>query len=193
MNLLLRILLLALRLPFRSRIGLLDASTLRLRTLPNDLDLNLHMNNGRFLSIMDLGRMDLLGRIGIVRVALKRKWAPIVGSAVIRYLRPLPPFVRFELTSRVLCWDEKWFYMEQRFDCRGKPAAIAYVKGLLRGPGGNVPSADVLRAIGSDLVSPAAPDVVVRWIELERSGAPENLQRPEGTGDGNSSLRNVRE
>src|SRR6185503_3961101 len=34
-------------------------SNLSLRVWPNDLDLNIHVNNGRYLTLMDLGRMDL--------------------------------------------------------------------------------------------------------------------------------------
>ena len=33
-----------------------------MRVLPNDLDLLWHMNNGRYLSLMDQGRVDLMVR-----------------------------------------------------------------------------------------------------------------------------------
>ena len=36
-------------------LGLLDTSELPGRVWPMDLDTNLHMNNGRYLSLMDLG------------------------------------------------------------------------------------------------------------------------------------------
>ena len=31
-----------------------------MRVWPNDLDTNAHMNNGRYLTLMDLGRFDLM-------------------------------------------------------------------------------------------------------------------------------------
>jgi acyl-CoA thioesterase FadM len=44
----------------RSLIGLLESSMLRFWVFPTDLDINLHMTNARYLSFMDLGRIDLL-------------------------------------------------------------------------------------------------------------------------------------
>ena len=54
----------ALRVP---RIGLLDESAVGFRVLPGDLDVNVHLNNGRYLALMDLGRFDLLIRGGLLR------------------------------------------------------------------------------------------------------------------------------
>ena len=45
--------------PFRSRLRPTDASTVHFLVWPNDLDMNRHMNNGRYLTLMDLGRFDL--------------------------------------------------------------------------------------------------------------------------------------
>ena len=39
-------------------------SRVRVRTLPTDIDLLKHMNNGRYGSLFDLGRFDLLIRTG---------------------------------------------------------------------------------------------------------------------------------
>mgnify|MGYP003290859366 CR=1 FL=1 len=43
---------------FLVRRGVLDDSRVCFRVLPNDCDVNLHMNNGRYWTIMDLGRAD---------------------------------------------------------------------------------------------------------------------------------------
>ncbi|HXI14244.1 MAG TPA: acyl-CoA thioesterase [Thermoanaerobaculia bacterium] len=168
MNLLLRLLFFGFASRRRDSITILDSSTIRLRVYPNDLDLNFHMNNGRYLSIMDVGRTDLLGRIGLLPILLRRKWFPIVGSATIQFLRPLNPFKKYDLTSRIVCWDEKWFYVEQLFEREGKVCAAGYIKGLLRGPSGNVTPREVAEALGSDPVSPAPPEWIVRWREWEQ-------------------------
>ncbi len=41
------------------KLGILETSVLRFRVWPNDLDFNFHLNNGRYLTLMDIGR-DLL-------------------------------------------------------------------------------------------------------------------------------------
>ncbi len=67
----------------------LATSVLQLRVWPNDLDVNLHMNNGRYLTVMDLGRMDLLVRAGLWGPLLCHRWTALLGGATIRYKRPL--------------------------------------------------------------------------------------------------------
>ena len=162
MHLLLRLLLVLLRAR-RYRAGdfpPLGEARLAWRVLPNDLDFSLHMNNARYLSLMDLGRVDLLARLGLVRLAFRGHWMPVLGAVTIRYHRPLGPFDRYELASRLLGWDEKWFYIEQRFEAGDKLIARAVVKGLFRAPDGSIPSAAVLAHVGHAEPSPPLPPEV---------------------------------
>jgi hypothetical protein len=80
MNLWLRLFWLALALLWRRKLDPRhDVSRLTFRVLPTDLDLNGHMNNGRYLTIMDLGGSITCcargcgGRSG--RTAGRRCWA----------------------------------------------------------------------------------------------------------------------
>src|SRR5690606_21299243 len=50
------------------RLELDEVGRIRLTTLPSDIDLLRHMNNGRYLSLFDLGRWDLLTRTGLFDV-----------------------------------------------------------------------------------------------------------------------------
>ncbi len=172
MMLFFRMLLTVLRSRRRSRIDALDASVMSLQVMPNDLDINGHMNNGRYLTIMDLGRSDLLTRFGLLGIVFRKKWRPLVGSAMIRFFRSLQPFQRYTLTSRVVAWDEKWFFMEQKFEAGGQLIAVAFVKGLLRAPDGNVSPERVMQAIGSTAVSPAMPESIRLWQEAEMAAYP---------------------
>jgi acyl-CoA thioesterase FadM len=135
----------------------LEDARLWFRVWPTDLDFNLHMNNARYLSLMDLGRVDLLNRLGLLRLAFRGRWFPVLGAVVIRYHRPLLLWNRHELISRVAGWDEKWFYLEQRFERQGKPIATARVKGLVRGPAGSLPTPEILEQIGVRMASPPLP------------------------------------
>ena len=67
MNLWLRVLWVWLRAKFGAKLGMPSGtSCVELIVLPNDLDTNLHMNNGRYLTLMDLGRLDLFVRSGLL-------------------------------------------------------------------------------------------------------------------------------
>lgn len=115
MNLWFRLLILLLSSPFRSRLTApLAVSRLNFRVLPNDIDSNLHMTNGRYWTIFDLGRLDLVFRMGLGRVAWRSKWAPIVSGGSIQFRRELKPFQRFVLETRLAGWVGTRIIMEQR-------------------------------------------------------------------------------
>ncbi|GAC28971.1 acyl-CoA thioesterase [Brumicola pallidula] len=48
--------------------------------MPNDLDVNMHVNNGRYLTLCDLTRVDFFVRSGIAGLMLKHKWSPIIAE-----------------------------------------------------------------------------------------------------------------
>ncbi|MGB7212855.1 MAG: thioesterase family protein [Gemmatimonadales bacterium] len=168
MSLLFRLILVVVAAVWRrSDLAPFDASRLTLRVLPTDLDPNWHVNNGRYLTLMDLGRIDLVIRIGFLGLVFRRRWMPVLGGAVIRFQRPLALWQRYELVTRFLGWDEKWMYFEQRFESAGKVCVVAFVRALFRGRDGSVPSADVLHGVGMDGTSPELPDAVLRWREFD--------------------------
>lgn len=141
----------------------LSPSVLRFRVWPTDLDLNLHVNNGRFFTLMDLGRLHLLRRHGVVLEVLKRGWRPIVGSEAIRFRRSLDPFQVFELHTSLLAWDDRWFYMEQRFMRGGQLCAVALVKAQMRAKNGPVPPTEFLGLLGEAGPSMPRPDIPGIW------------------------------
>jgi acyl-CoA thioesterase FadM len=155
-----------MQIPFVSRRGIVEASTLHFRVWPNDCDLNIHMNNGRYLTFMDLGRLHLLAQCGLLRHVLVGRWAPILAAADINFVKPLPPFVRFTLITRLLAWDEKYFYIEQRFERRGETVAMAFVKGLFLARGRRLASAEVVEATGASAVSPPMPEALQHWLKM---------------------------
>ena len=165
-----RIPLLGLRQYIRPlpRIGVLGEDIVRMRVWPNDIDLNLHLNNSRFLSCMDYGRMHLTVATGVLKLAVSEHWTPLVGSVFITYRRSLPLFTRFQLSSRILCWDERWFYIEQTFTFSEGLAAVAWVKGLFRAKDGNVPPQSIVDRVDPGTVSPEMPETLAQWNALTR-------------------------
>jgi len=159
MNLWFRLLYQLLRAPWRTRLEVLQPSNLIMRCWPTDLDLNLHMNNGRYLTLMDLGRLDLVTRLGLMKVMLKRRWRPVLGAAQVRFLKPIAPGQLFRMESRVLGWEGKWFYIQQRFYLGEVLATDALTKALFLGPQGSVAVEETLRAVGQSGSSPSLEGV----------------------------------
>jgi acyl-CoA thioesterase FadM len=133
MNLWVRLLWLCIALLWRPRLDPREPSLLRFRVLPTDLDVNLHMNNGRYLAIMDLGRLDLMLRSGLWRPLWRNGWAPMAGGVVIRFRRELRLFERVVLHTRIAAWSDTTAVMEQIFyfadgPREGQMAACALIK-----------------------------------------------------------------
>lgn len=166
MNLYLRLLRVLWQLRKLQRRAIFEASRLSFRVLPNDLDLNMHMNNGRYLTFMDLGRVHLTAQTGLLGAMRRRRWMPVLAAAEITYLRSLAPFDRFELVTRLLTWDDKYIYLEQTFERDGELCAHAYVKALFLQRGGRVPNAEVLAASGYQGGAPPMAEALQRWSEL---------------------------
>lgn len=153
---------------FPRRNGLLDESVVRFRVWPNDLDTNLHMNNGRYMTLMDLGRLDLLLRNGAIRQVMRQKWYPVLAASELRFRRPLNLFQRFEIRTRIVTWDAKWIYLEQRILRNGDLALHAYLKGVFvaRG-GGSVPITRLLELMGETKAPPPMPEAIAAWMDAE--------------------------
>ena len=149
-------------------LGVLDEDVLRMRVWPNDIDLNLHMNNARYLSIMDYARTHFLARTHLLEHIIRSRWQPLVGAAWVTYRRSLPLFCLFTLGSRMVCWDEKWFYIEQTFSSRGEVAAVGWIKGTLRDAHGSVEPQRVIEGVAPGVVSPPMPEPIAAWNELTR-------------------------
>ena len=108
----------------------MQPSKCHFRVLPTDTDINLHLNNGRYFSVMDLGRLDLTIRCGLIKACIKKRWLPVVGSQMIKFIREIKTLTKYTLITNFVGHDEKWFYIKQEFQQNNKTVAVAYVRGV---------------------------------------------------------------
>lgn len=120
-----------------------------LRTLPTDLDLLGHMNNGRYASLFDLGRFDLLIRTGFWELLNQKQWYAVVASETITFRKSLELWQRFTVESRLLAHDDKSVYMVHRAVVKGEIYAEMIVRArFLRRSGGIVSHEELFAALG---------------------------------------------
>ncbi|WP_159572475.1 acyl-CoA thioesterase [Curtobacterium sp. 18060] len=174
MNLYFRLFLLRLRVRLRPTTGgrrpsLWDEARTPFRVTLTDLDPLRHVNNGKYLSMLDLGRLDLMLRSGFWSAIAERGWYPVVSAQTITYKRSLTLGQRFELVTRVLGVDDRAVYLEQTFVRRGAVVARAVVQArFLRRAGGTVPMADLLDAVGGAPADRELPAWVHGWAGAVR-------------------------
>ncbi|RDH84668.1 MAG: thioesterase [endosymbiont of Galathealinum brachiosum] len=167
MNLYLRLLILLIKSYWKPRLDLMDKSILKFYVLPNDLDINMHMNNGRYNSIMDLGRADIMLRTGLLRIIYRKKWFGLVGSIHTRFRRPLKPFQKYELHSQVIYWDDKWIWIEQKIFSKGKLISSALVQTIIRSKSKNIASPELMELMGFYYPSPEITEEIKHLQRFE--------------------------
>ena len=95
------------------KLGLFDTHVGHHLCWPIDIDLWMELNNGRTLTLFDLGRVVLFLRNGIHAKMRAQGWVGTVAGSSVRYRRRVQMFDRLEMRSRLIGWDAKFLYSEQ--------------------------------------------------------------------------------
>ncbi|WP_427015758.1 acyl-CoA thioesterase [Pseudarthrobacter sp. P1] len=165
MHLLLRTLLHLLLSSRQPRLSIWDTSSMPMRVLFTDVDINMHINNGMYFSLMDIGRFDLLVRSGAWKAARRRGWNPVVSAETIAFRKSLKLGQRYTIESRILGFDEKAMYFEQRMVADGEIYARAYIASRLVANGGPVGNEDIFAEIGQPPAGLELPPWIHEWRE----------------------------
>ena len=170
MNLYFRLILVFIKSLFAGKRHPLEASVVHFRVWPLDCDVNLHLTNSRYFAFADLGRVHLLGQMGVLRPFLKRRWFPVNNATEISFIRPIEPLQKFRIVSRLVTWDDKYWYTEHKFEVAGTLHAVSLARGVIVRQATVVPVNDVIHLLNEmtgETVSIPAPPVPVReWREL---------------------------
>lgn len=168
MNLYLR-LLIALCGGIRRPLHHADELECSFRVWPHDIDAFGHMNNGRYLQIMDVARVRWMARTGVLSAMLRKRWSGVLGGALTNYRHSLRPFQRYRVQTRLVHWDQRWFFFEHRFlDRAGRCVAAGVSRAALRCHRDWVRTGDVVEHVAPNSDAPEAPDWVASWLDLDR-------------------------
>ena len=119
-------------------LGLFDTHVSHHLCWPWDLDPWVELNNGRTLTLYDLGRLPLGARTGIHRVLKAKGWGMTVAGSSVRYRRRVTVFSRLATYSRCLGWDDRFLYMEQSMWKGGDCASQGLIRSAIVGKSGIV-------------------------------------------------------
>ena len=148
MNLILRMIALLVGSLFKPKLPVeKPRNSLIMRVLPNDIDINLHMNNGRYLTICDLTRVDMFIRTGLAKTMVKEKWMPVISEHTMKYKKPLKLFQKYEIKMEVTGWDDRSFQMLHRFLVKDRIVAEGTSLGVIVSKTGVVPPVAVMEKV----------------------------------------------
>lgn len=156
----------------RGPVSSTEAAVLRLRVLPNDIDLAGHMNNGVYFSMADLGRIDLAIRSGWARAQVRHRVAPVVMQETMTFRTSLKPGQAYELHSVLAGWDRVSVFFEQRFVADGQVAAQALVRMRFLSRGKGIDTDRLWHLLGVDPPPSHLPGWATAWGEGARLPSP---------------------
>ncbi|MEY2945602.1 MAG: hypothetical protein RL243_348 [Actinomycetota bacterium] len=166
MNLWLRLLWAFASWRSRSKLSVWDVGIRSFRVWPSDLDIFNHMNNGKYGSLMDLARLDLMLRSGTWQKLRELKWYPVVVAETITFRKSLAPWQKFEMETKVVGWDAEGFLVDQRFTVAGEIYCQTWVRlRFLKRPRGIVTPTELMDTLGWPEDNREAPAEMLDWAK----------------------------
>lgn len=134
---------------------------------PWDLDIFVELNNGRTLTLFDLGRVPMAVRMGLMQLLRKTGWGLTIAGSSVRYRRRVRMFHKVEMRSRCVGWDQRFMYLEQSMWRKGECTSHALFRAAVTDQNGIVTTDRVLAALGHTETPPPLPDWVQAWVDAE--------------------------
>jgi acyl-CoA thioesterase FadM len=148
-------------------LGILDTHESTHICWPWDIDPWMELNNGRTLTLFDLGRLPLGIRAGLHTVLRQNGWGLAVAGNSTRYRRRVTTFQKVTMRSRCVGWDARFIYMDQTMWRNGECTTQMLVRVAITSKEGIVAPARVVGAMGQDTQSPALPDWIEAWVDAD--------------------------
>lgn len=139
---------------------------LRFRVWPVDIDYMRHMNNARYFTAMEVVRLALMWRTGLVRLALARRWR--FGNAAQKavFFRGLGLWQPYVVSGRLLYTDDRWLYLKQHVRHEGELRATGLFKIGIREGRDVVSPREVIRTLGYSVPAGEPPLEIVEWEKV---------------------------
>lgn len=118
---------------------------------PMECDFYLHKNNVTYFTELDVSRAELMTKIFQKLLIEGKKYAYIpVANVFTNYLKEIKPFEIYNVSSRIICWDEKWIYVVSRFTKKNNTVLCSFslTKYVLKDGRKTIPPREALEFCG---------------------------------------------
>ena len=137
------------------------------RAWPWDTDMFGELNNGRILTLFELGRWQQTVRLGLVKPFLKDGMTLAVAGVSVRYRKRVPLFQKYRMQTRMLGYGERFFYVDQSMWQGDTAMNQMLLRAAIRDKSGTLPPGEFLSRMGHSTEQPGLPDWVKAWMEAD--------------------------
>ena len=135
--------------------------SINLMVLPQDIDPFMELNNGRYVTLLDLGRFGYSVNVNIKKFLKENQWSMTITGTYNNYRHRLRLFQRFQLKTRLMGYDEKWFYFFQKAVKNDKTYMASVVRFSFTSKNGIVFPKEVIKAMGEQY----DPNKLDGWVQ----------------------------
>ena len=137
------------------------------RCRPWDIDMFLEMNNGRILTLYDLGRFDLVIRSGLIKTLKRKKWGLVVAGSTIQYRKRIKMFDKVTIRTQVVGFEGRWIYVSQSMWVKNQPTSSVLLRTGITAKGQAVSVDEVSKILNLEPWIHTTDDWITSWIESE--------------------------
>lgn len=148
-------------------LSITDTGRIEFTSSPTDMDNFFEMNNGRIITLFDLGRTDFAIRTGLGKRLLTKRWGLVVAGSNVQYRKRVFVFEPVTITTKVSAFDDKWIYIEQTMWVKDTPTSSALLRTGVTKKGRVIPTKTVFDAMGLGDIDMPPTGYVKTWIEAE--------------------------
>jgi acyl-CoA thioesterase FadM len=169
----------------QSRIDLFEPTRVNLRVWPDDIDGNLHVNNGRYLTLADLGGVTWFLRSGVLSQARRFHAIPLIADSIAKFRRDLKLMQTFTIETRLAGWERRCIFLEHRFLVDEHVSGLVAVRCVFKSGRRTIYPSELLGGLSARTQSPVLPawlsqfsescEALTRQLHEEERG-PELLQ-----------------
>ncbi|CAB3221491.1 unnamed protein product [Arctia plantaginis] len=156
---------------FQKKCGVNDTTTIYGFCTTQDVDIFLrHMNNARYVRELDFARFHFYDRTGIYANIKTVDGHALQGASSIRYRRTIPIFSAYKVETKLVYWEDKTLFIEQKFITLSDGFVRAIV--LSRQNLINVDAQTLFKGIPGNDKKPECPEEIKHWLQaIEVSSA----------------------
>jgi len=168
-----RLLLAMFSARFKKKLVGTETVTKSFRVWITDIDVSV-MNHAAIMTVLETGRIDLMVRSNFFKVATKNKWFFPSQAISVQFYKPLKLFQKADIHTRISYVDEKWIYVEQKIERKGKIVAACIVKNTIKKGRETIPTSEIMKALQIEEVPRFKYDLM-KTYELENAQMNEKL------------------
>ncbi|MCY4046362.1 MAG: thioesterase family protein [Cellvibrionales bacterium] len=145
-----------------------DTDESSFRAMPWDIDMFCEMNNGRVITLYDLGRFSLASRTGLGDVLRKNRWGLVVAGSTVQYRKRIHMFDKVQMKTRLLDVQGRWMYIAQSMWVNNTCCSSIVLRTAVTEKGKAIDTQRVLDAMGIEHLALQTDEAWVRqWVAVD--------------------------